>query len=216
MMDMKVFVVGANGQIGKQLVHLLQNSKEHTVRAMVRSKEQAEAFKQEGIEVVVADLEGSVPDLVTAAKGCEAIVFAAGSGGHTGADKTLLVDLEGAARTIEAAQQLSVKQFVMVSAIHANQRAKWTRIQHYMVAKHHADRLLQESGVPYTIVRPGGLLNEPAIGKISMASDIERSTIPRADVAEVLYEVLGKEQMYNQAFDVVSGDDSIEEAVEQF
>lgn len=215
-MEVKVFVVGANGQIGKQLVQLLQGAKEHSVRAMVRSEEQAESFKQEGIEAVIADLEGSVSDIVTAAKGCEAIVFAAGSGGHTGADKTLLVDLEGAARTIEAAQQLSVKQFVMVSAIHANQRDKWTRIQHYMVAKHHADRLLQESGVPYTIVRPGGLLNEPAIGKISIASDIERSTIPRADVAAVLYEVLGKEQMYNQAFDVVSGDDPIEEAVEQF
>lgn len=215
-MEVKVFVVGANGQIGKQLVQLLQGAKEYSVRAMVRSEEQAESFKQEGIEAVIADLEGSVSDIVTAAKGCEAIVFAAGSGGHTGADKTLLVDLEGAARTIEAAQQLSVKQFVMVSAIHANQRDKWTRIQHYMVAKHHADRLLQESGVPYTIVRPGGLLNEPAIGKISIASDIERSTIPRADVAAVLYEVLGKEQMYNQAFDVVSGDDPIEEAVEQF
>src|SRR5699024_12258074 len=99
----------------------------------------------------------------------------------------------------------------MVSAIHANQREKWTRIQHYMVAKHHGDRLLQESGVPYTIVRPGGLLNEPAIGKIYMASDIERTTIPRADVEAVLYEVLGKEQMYTQALEVVSCDDAIQQ-----
>lgn len=213
---MKVFVVGANGQIGKQLVQLLHESQAHTVRAMVRAEEQAEALQQGGIETVVADLEGSVSDLVTAAKGCEAIVFAAGSGGQTGADKTLLVDLEGAARTIEAAQQLSVKQFVMVSAINANERDNWTRIQHYMAAKHHADRLLQESGVPYTIVRPGGLLNEPAIGTISIASDMERSTIPRADVAAVLYGVLGKEQLYNQAFDVVSGEDSITEAIDQF
>ncbi|HLQ96499.1 MAG TPA: SDR family oxidoreductase [Pseudogracilibacillus sp.] len=213
---MKVFVVGANGQIGKQLVQLLHESKEHTVRAMVRAEDQAEAYKQAGIETVVADLEGSVPDLVTAAKGCEAIVFAAGSGGHTGADKTLLVDLEGASRTIEAAQQLSVKQFVMVSAINANKRDNWTRIQHYMVAKHHADRLLQESGIPYTIVRPGGLLNEPATGKISMGNDLERSTIPRADVAAVLYEVLGKERLYNKAFDIVSGEETIAEAIDQF
>src|SRR5699024_5979932 len=154
--------------IGKQLVQLLHESKEHTVRAMVRAEDQAEAYKQAGIETVVADLEGSVPDLVTAAKGCEAIVFAAGSGGHTGADKTLLVDLEGASRTIEAAQQLSVKQFVMVNAINANKRDNWTRIQHYMVAKNHADRLLQESGIHYTIDSPGGLLIDLATGKISM------------------------------------------------
>src|SRR5699024_4195099 len=146
-------------------------------------------------------------DLVAAAEGCDAIVFAAGSGGHTGADKTLLVDLEGAARTVEAAQQLQIKQFVMVSAIYADQKDKWTRIKHYMVAKHHADRILKESGVPHTIVRPGGLLNEPGTGKVALATYIERSTIPREDVATVIYEVLGAENMMNKTFNLVSGEE---------
>ncbi len=213
---MKVLVVGANGQIGKQLVQLLHDSDTFTVRAMVRKEEQVEAFKKEGIEAVLADLEGSVEALTTAANGCDAIVFAAGSGGHTGADKTLLVDLEGANRTIEAAKSLPIKQFVMVSAIHADEKEKWTRIQHYMVAKHHADRLLKESGIPYTIVRPGGLLNEPGTGKVAISGSLERSTIPRADVAQTIFEVLGSENMINQAFDLVSGEETIQEAVRNF
>ena len=110
---MKVFVVGANGQIGKHLINLLKDSKEHTVRAMVRKKEQADAFEKVGVETRLADLEGSVDEIAEAAKGCDAIVFTAGSGGHTGADKTLLIDLDGAAKTIEAAQKIGIKRFII-------------------------------------------------------------------------------------------------------
>ena len=152
---MKVFVVGANGQIGQHLINLLRDSKEHTVRAMVRKKEQADAFEKLGVETRLADLEGSVDEIAEAAKGCDAIVFTAGSGGHTGADKTLLIDLDGAAKTIEAAQKIGIKRFIMVSAIHAHRREKWSSIKHYMVAKHHADKILEQSGLTYTIIRPG-------------------------------------------------------------
>lgn len=215
---MKVFVVGANGQIGKQLVTLLHNSTKHKVRAMVRKKEQLEAYQQEGIEAVLADLEGSVDDLIAAAYDSDAIVFTAGSGGHTGADKTLTVDLEGAARMIEAAHRLKVKQFIMVSAIYANQKDKWEnhKLKHYLVAKHHADRILKESGVPYTIIRPGGLLNDEGTGKVTVSGELERSMIPRADVAATIFEVLEKENMMNKEFDLVSGDVTITEAVKGF
>ncbi len=41
---MKVLVVGSNGQIGQHLIHFLKENKEHTVRAMVRKQEQANAY----------------------------------------------------------------------------------------------------------------------------------------------------------------------------
>ena len=72
---MKVFVVGATGQIGKHLIGILQSSEQHTVRAMVRKNEQAEELKSQGIDVVVASLEGSVNDIADPANGCDAIVF---------------------------------------------------------------------------------------------------------------------------------------------
>jgi uncharacterized protein YbjT (DUF2867 family) len=53
---MKVFVVGANGQIGKHLVHLLQESPDHTPKAMLRKEEQVKAFEKLGVETAMADL----------------------------------------------------------------------------------------------------------------------------------------------------------------
>lgn len=212
---MKVFVVGANGQIGKHLVNFLKESAEHSVKAMVRQQEQAAAFQADGVEAVVVDLEGSVDKIAEAAKGCDAIVFTAGSGGHTGADKTLLIDLDGAIKTIEAAEQIGIDRYVMVSAFQANNRENWNeKIRHYYVAKHYADRALLESDLNYTIVRPGGLTNEKGTGKISIGEKLsERTTISREDVARVVFESLQDENTFKQSFDLVEGEIEIKEAL---
>ncbi len=173
---MKVFVVGANGQIGRHLVHLLKESNEHTVRAMVRKEEQAKDFENLGVEAKLANLEG-VEEIAEAAKGCDAVVFTAGSGDHTGADKTILIDLDGAAKTIEAAEKIGIQRFIMVSAIYANRRENWSSIKHYLAAKHYADKILEQSSLTYTIIRPGGLLNEPATGKVSIAENLSAAAM---------------------------------------
>lgn len=211
---MKVLVVGANGQIGRILVNMLHESDEYTVRAMVRSEEQGKELANRGIEHVVADLEGTVDHLAEAAKGCDAVVFTAGSGGHTGADKTLLVDLDGAVKMIEAAEQIGISRFLMVSALQAHNRDNWNeRIKHYYAAKHYADRVLANSSLNYTIIRPGGLLNEPGTGKVSAAENLGRSTIPREDVAKTIFAALKEEKTYRKGFDLVSGNTPIEQAL---
>ena len=151
---MKVLLIGANGQIGKQVVNLLQESKEHTVRAMVRDNAQVAALKEKGVEAVVANLEGSVEEIAKAAQGCDAVIFTAGSGGHTGPDKTLLVDLDGAVKSMEAAEKAGANRYIMVSAIQAQNRETWadSPIKPYMVAKHFADKALVASKLNYTIV----------------------------------------------------------------
>lgn len=213
---MKVLIVGANGQIGKQLVKLINEEDKHTARAMVRKEEQVSQFEEMGVETALASLEGSVDELAEAAKGCDAIVFTAGSGGNTGYDKTLLIDLDGAAKTIEAAEKAGVDRFIMVSAIQANHRDKWSEaIKPYYAAKHSADRMLENSSLNYTIVRPGGLTNDPGTDKIKAAENLERGFIPREDVAKTLYAVLDKENTYKRAFDLVSGDEDPEMAVQK-
>lgn len=211
---MKVLVIGSNGQIGKQLVKLLQDSEEYQVRAMVRKEEQMESFAKDGVEAALADLEGSVDEIAAAAKDCEAIVFAAGSGGHTGLDKTLLVDLDGAVKSMEAAEKIGIKRFVIVSALQANNRENWNEnIRAYYAAKHYADRMLVESDLNYTIIRPGGLLNETGTGKVSVGENLTRSSIPREDVARTIFAVLNEPKTHKRAFDVVSGDIAIEDAI---
>lgn len=213
---MRVLVVGANGQIGSKLVRMLKEDDRYTPVAMVRKEEQSEKFQSEGIDTVLADLEGPVKDLENVVKGNDAIIFTAGSGGSTGLDKTLLIDLDGAVKVMEAAENTQVKRFILVSALQAHNRDNWNEeIRPYYVAKHYADKMLESSSLDYTIVRPGGLTNEPGTGTIQLGLNLERGTIPREDVARMLLEVLSAQNSYRTAFDVISGEVAIEKAVKE-
>ncbi|MEJ8304573.1 SDR family oxidoreductase [Saccharibacillus sacchari] len=210
---MNVLVIGANGQIGSRLIRLLAHEGKHQVKAMVRKQEQADQLRAEGIEPVFANLEDRVDVLVEAIKGSDAIVFTAGSGGSTGLDKTLLIDLDGAVKTMEAAEKAGVKRYVIVSAMQAHNRENWSEaIKPYYAAKHYADRMLETTGLDYTIVRPGGLKNDPGTGRISAAENLEPGFIPRDDVATVIAAVLEDRNTYRRAFDLISGDTPISEA----
>lgn len=211
---MKVIVVGANGQIGKQVVEKLQDHSDHTVTAVVRKQDQVNDFKEKGIEAVLLDLEGKVDLLTEAFTGADAIIFAAGSGGHTGPDMTLLIDLDGAVKTMEAAEDAGVERYILVSAYDADKRENWNaEMRPYYVAKHYADRMLEQSKLNYTIVRPGGLINEKALGKVTVGVDAEPSTITREDVAEILVASLEESGTYQKSFNVVNGTRSIKEAI---
>lgn len=217
---MKVLVVGANGQIGKLAVDLLKEKEEHSPVAMIRKEEQVAQFEDKGIETTLVDLEGPVEEIEQAMTDIDAVIFTAGSGGSTGYDKTLLIDLDGAVKVIEAAKKKGIERFLMVSAFQANRRDHWSEdIKPYYVAKHYADIYLQASELNYTIVRPGNLTNDARTGKVRIEKDIQSGTnfeIPRADVAEVLIQALDNEKVYNQSFDLVSGDQTIEEALKAF
>ncbi|MFD1139143.1 SDR family oxidoreductase [Paenibacillus urinalis] len=213
---MNVLVIGANGQIGRHLVSQLKENPGHIVRAMVRKQEQLEALDKSGVEAVLADLEGTVEELAEAMKGNDAVVFTAGSGGSTGADKTLLIDLDGAVKTMEAAEKAGIPRYIMVSAIYAEDRTKWPdAIKPYYVAKHYADKWLENSSLNYTIIRPGGLKNEPGNGKVSLNPETGESSIPREDVAAVIVAALDADNTYRKAFPLVSGRESINEVIEQ-
>jgi uncharacterized protein YbjT (DUF2867 family) len=211
---MNVAVVGANGQIGKQVIGLLKESSEHTPRAIVRKEEHARTFEQDGIQSSLVDLEGTVDEITHGLKGADAVVFSAGSGGKTGADKTLLIDLDGAVKTMEAAKQAGIDRFIMVSALQAHNRENWNEsLKPYYVAKHFADRALEQSGLTYTIIRPGGLLNEVGTGKVTAGENLSRESIPREDVAATIVASLNEERTFNKGFDLITGNDGIEEAI---
>lgn len=214
---MKVLVFGANGQIGKLLVKQLSDSERYTPVAAVRKEEQKNQFESEGVESVIANLEDSIDVLSKAVKGVDAVVFTAGSGGHTGADKTMMIDLDGAVKTMEAAKNTGVSRYIIVSAIGAH---KWHEktvdsesASYYRVAKFYADQWLLNSGLDYTIVRPGKLLNNQGTGKVKVSESLERASIPREDVASAIVSVLENDNTIGKGFDIVSGNTDIETAV---
>lgn len=211
---MKVFVVGANGQVGHELVNTLHKDEHHEVTAMVRKEEQQKDFEGKGIHSVLADLEGTVDDLAEAMKGYDAVIFAAGSGGGTGQDMTLLIDLDGAVKTVEAAEKAGVKRYVMLSAYGAGDRSTWSdEIKPYYVAKYYADHHVEESSLDWTILRPGALTDDAPTGKYAAGKDAEPDDITRADVAHALAHVVGDASTYGKAIELVNGDHSLADAL---
>ncbi|MGO4275731.1 NAD(P)H-binding protein, partial [Paenibacillus sp. TAF58] len=135
-------------------------------------------------------------------------------GGKTGDDKTLLIDLDGAGKTIEASEKIGIKRFVMVSAIQAHNRKNWhDNIRPYYAAKHYADKILEHSNLTYTIIRPGILLHEPGTGKVSAGENIVNGSIPREDVAQAIIVALNEKHTFHRSFDLVSGKDLISNAL---
>lgn len=216
---MNVLVIGANGQIGQHVISKLKISEKHNPIAMVRKKDQQLKFEKEGVQTVLVDLEGSIDHIVEAAKETDAIVFTAGSGGHTGADKTMMIDLDGAIKSMKAAKRAGVKRFIIVSAIgihkwHENNHPGWMdRTPYYSAAKYYADLWLENSGLDYTIIRPVGLVNEQGTGKIQLGNDLEMASIPREDVATTIVAALEHDNTIGKAFDLTSGQTQIEEGI---
>lgn len=208
---MTTLVIGANGQIGKQFCELAQQVGT-SIKAMIRSEEQASWFKERGIETVIADLEG---EFEHAFEGCDQVVFTAGSGPHTGPDKTLMIDLYGAIRTADIAKQKGLSRYIMVSAMRAEKPLEAPeKMRPYMAAKFAADAHLSNSGVPYVILKPGRLTDEAASQQF--ASTVEESgdnQISRANVAHALLHVVQTPGVVNQEYLLLDGKRSIEEVI---
>lgn len=205
----KTLVIGAHGQIGQVLLAMMR-AENMPALAMVRNAEQAQTLQALGAETVIADLEQPLPDDAVAQ--CDKVVFTAGSGGKTGADKTILIDLWGACLAIDKAKQHHIKQFVMVSARDAGDPENGNpAIKHYNVCKHFADKHLLESGVPYTLLRPGRLTDTPASGLISTQRPQDKSEqiISRADVAACIVQCLIHSEAINQIDELYQGDTPI-------
>jgi uncharacterized protein YbjT (DUF2867 family) len=144
------------------------------------------------------------------------VIFAAGSGSKTGPDKTIAVDQEGAKRLIDAAKKEGISHFIMLSSYGSGDPQAIPKIAHYLKAKGEADRYLIESGLTYTIVRPGFLSFEPPTGKVEIAEhfeSIEGRDIPRGDVAQVIVSCLDIENAKNKTFELLSGNQPIQDAL---
>jgi len=205
---MKTLVIGANGQIGRIFC-----SKAHragfSLRAMVRESDQATWFQEQGIETVVADLEG---DFQAAMLGCDQVVFTAGAGG-SGPDKTLLVDLYGAIRVVDLARAQGIDRVIMVSAMRSMVPQDAPEfLRPYAAAKFAADHYLKTSGLPYLILLPGRLTDEPATHRIRTVRDESLPiTVSRENVAECLVATLRYNSLRHQQIILLDGEEDIDE-----
>jgi uncharacterized protein YbjT (DUF2867 family) len=210
---MDVAIAGGHGKIGLQLGALLAQRGDR-VRGLVRNPAQAEDLTTAGVEPVVCDLEGE-DDVGEAIRGAEAIVFAAGAGPGSGAERKRTMDLGGALKLIDAAKAEGVRRYVMVSAMGAGDPPAegGDVFGEYLRAKAEADRALEASGLDYTIVRPGSLTDDPPGGRISVGDQLGRGEISRADVAATLAATLAADSTIGKTFELLAGETPIEEAI---
>lgn len=212
-MEIEVAIAGAHGKIGLLLGKLLVEQG-HTVLGLIRNPEQEDDLHAIGVEPVICDLERD-DDVGAAVSGVDAVVFAAGAGPGSGAERKRTMDFEGAVMLIDAAKAEGTRRYVMVSAIGAaNPPAGGGDVfGEYLRAKADADAALRASGLDYTIVRPGGLTDEPGTGLVNVGERLDRGEIPRADVAATIAAVLVAANAIGKSFDLVSGETPIARAV---
>lgn len=214
---MNVLIIGAHGKIGRIVTKKMKASSHFKPTAFIRKKEQKEYFDEMEVPVIIASLENSIDEIAKTMKGIDAVVFTAGSGGKTGYDKTLEIDLDGAVKSMIAAEQAGVKRFVMVSAYLADERSRWdaSGIKPYYIAKHFADKELKRSSLDYTILRPVRLTDEEGTGKVTLNADPDKiqKTIPREDVALTILEVLNHRETKGKIMVMSTGKTLIKEAI---
>ncbi|MFT7220807.1 MAG: hypothetical protein ACI8Z1_002427 [Candidatus Azotimanducaceae bacterium] len=206
---MKVLVIGANGNTGTRVIERLANGIHEPV-AMIRNPADRAKFDSLGVPTVLADLEYPIDHAI---QGCDAIIFAAGSGGKTGTDKTVLIDHIGAIRSMVAAQVHGVRRYIMLSSINNDINSK-SPIAHYHRAKAHADNHLVETDLDYTIVCPGGLTDEPGTDLVSVSEKLQgRGMTSRENLAAALVASLDIDKTKGKSFSLLDGETAVIEAL---
>jgi uncharacterized protein YbjT (DUF2867 family) len=208
-----VAIAGGHGKIALILGRLLAERGD-TARGLIRNPDQADDLRAVGIEPVIADLE-SESDIASAIRGADAVVFAAGAGPGSGDARKKTVDLGGAVKLVEAAKAEGVSRYLIVSSMGAEKAPAdgAEGFGAYLQAKFEADEAVRASGLDYTVVRPGGLTDDPGTGLVTIAEDTGRGQIPRADVAAVFVACLDTPSTIGQSFDLISGTTPIPDAL---
>lgn len=209
---MKILVIGASGRVGTDLVKQLL-ADDHQVIGTTRDKKKlfdADNYSQLDLDLLANknDIQNQIDDDV------EAIYFVAGSG-----NKNLLeVDLHGAVKTMQAAQDKGINRYIMLSTVFSLDTSKWTspaieNLKEYYIAKHYADQwLVNDSTLDYTIVQAAALKERAGTGKITInGTDAGENAI--ADVASTLAAVLNADSASKKVFSMQNGETAIDKAI---
>ncbi|MGY1748190.1 SDR family oxidoreductase [Modestobacter sp. SYSU DS0511] len=216
---MRIVIAGAHGQVARRLGRLL-SSRGDTVVGIVRNADHRADLESDGVQPTVLDLEqASVDQVADVVRGADAVVFAAGGGPNSGAERKHTVDRGAAVLLADAAERAGVRPYLLVSSMGVEQARQGTpqgmdpQFAAYLQAKLAAeDSILPRAGLDTTIVRPGALTDDPGTGRVTLRHGVERGSVPRDDVAAVLAGILAAGK-WGEVVELVSGETPIDEAV---
>jgi uncharacterized protein YbjT (DUF2867 family) len=214
---MRVVIAGGHGKIALVLERLLADRGDSPV-GLVRNPAHAEDLLALGAEPVVCDLERAEVDEVAAhIKDADAVVFAAGSGPGSGADRKDSVDRAAAVLLADAAERAGVRRYLLVSSMGVDRDPAsgtddiWAA---YLRAKAAAEDEVRFRDLEWTVLRPGGLTDDPATGLVRLAPpSVGRGQVTRADVAAVLLALVDEPRTSGLTLELLNGDDPVTGAV---
>ncbi|MBB5830796.1 SDR family oxidoreductase [Brachybacterium aquaticum] len=210
---MDIALIGGHGKVALLAEPLLAEAG-HTVHAVIRNPEHAAEVEAAGATPVVSDIETLDADgWGELLRGKDAVVWSAGAGGGTPA-RTVAVDLDAAIASMESAQRVGLKRYVMVSYFGASLDhgiPEDNSFHTYAEAKAKADAHLRGTDLDWTILGPSGLTLEEPTGRIDLGA-AEGSTVSRGNVARTIVAALAEPATVGQFLQFNDGEQEIGEA----
>jgi uncharacterized protein YbjT (DUF2867 family) len=192
----------------------LLSGRGNEVTGLIRNADHASDIEAAGARAVVCDLERSaVDEVATAVAGVDAVVFAAGAGPGSGAERKVTMDRDGAIKLLEASAADRAR-YVIVSSVGAESPPEGEdTFSVYLRAKAEADAAVMASDRAWAVIRPGPLTDDPGTGAVRIDANPFRGEVTRGDVAAVLAAVLDEPRASGHILYVGGGSDPIEHAL---
>ena len=202
-----IFLAGASRGVGLEIAKCLAAQK-MPITALLRSPATSTELEAMGIKVVTGDALDAVA-VEAAMAGGEPIHAVISTIGGLPKDGER-ADYLGNKNLIDAAVKAGVQKFILVSSIGSGKSAAALQPQvletlgPVLIEKEKAENHLIESGMIYTVIRPGGLKSEPATGNGILTEDFRvAGTIHRADVAQLVCQCLVSDAANNKVLSAV-------------
>jgi uncharacterized protein YbjT (DUF2867 family) len=206
---MKVFVAGATGETGRRIVKELIKLNV-PVRALVRNLEKGKETLPKEAELVVGDVV-QPQNLEKAIADCTVIICSTGASPSLDPTGPYQVDYQGTKNLVNIAKAKGIQHFVIVTSLCVSRFFHPLNLFWLILYwKKQAEEYLQQSGLTYTIVRPGGLKNENNLDSIVMSSadTLFEGSISRTKVAQVCVESLFQPAARNKIVEIVAKADA--------
>lgn len=228
----KVLVTGATGKTGSLVLQKLrQRPNEFAAIGLARSPEKVQELFGTTDGFYFGDIRDPA-SLRAALQGCQVLVILTSAIPKMVAPLSVgekpsfefepgampeTVDWVGQKHQIDVAREVGIEHIILVGSMGGtNENHPLNRMGNgnILLWKRQAEQYLIDSGIHYTIVRAGGLLDrsggmrELLVGKddafMTNPPDGIPTSIPRADVAEVVVRAIGEDKAIDKAFDLIS------------
>lgn len=201
-----VLVIGATGSLGQRVIQQLRQAN-RAVRAYVRTTTEADEIELTGAQAQIGALIDQ-PRLSKAIQGISGILWTVEARpGMNPADlditehkglRALIAVLEASGATMP---------LVVCSAIGTLDPESNPPLAKMLEAKRKAEIALEDTKLPYTIVRPGGMTENPGGGGVLLAPSLGTiGRIARADVATIMIAALARDDARGKIFEIINKD----------